>query len=86
MEIRGFGSFGGRMRPPRTGRNPATGDPVSVPAKRVPYFKPSKALIIEQRQRPRCTLEQILAQCDPAIPRSIDRERDLLPDVGRERV
>jgi len=43
-EIRGFGSFRIRQRKPRTGRNPKTGAKVEVPAKRVPYFKPSKEL------------------------------------------
>jgi integration host factor subunit beta len=33
-----------RQRKPRTGRNPKTGAKVDVPAKRVPYFKPSKEL------------------------------------------
>jgi integration host factor subunit beta len=44
IEIRGFGSFRIRQRNPRIGRNPKTGDRVEVPAKRVPYFKPSKEL------------------------------------------
>ena len=44
IEIRGFGSFRSRQRKPRTGRNPKTGQRVEVPAKRVPYFKPSKEL------------------------------------------
>lgn len=44
IEIRGFGSFRIRQRKPRTGRNPKTGEKVEVPAKRVPYFKPSKEL------------------------------------------
>ena len=44
VEIRGFGSFRTRQRNSRTGRNPKTGDKVAVPAKRVPYFKPSKEL------------------------------------------
>jgi integration host factor subunit beta len=44
VEIRGFGSFRTRQRNPRTGRNPKTGDKVEVPAKRVPFFKPSKEL------------------------------------------
>jgi integration host factor subunit beta len=43
IEIRGFGSFRIRQRNPRIGRNPKTGERVEVPAKRVPYFKPSKA-------------------------------------------
>ena len=44
IEIRGLGSFHTRERKPRVGRNPKTGVPVEVPAKRVPYFKPSKEL------------------------------------------
>jgi len=44
VEIRGFGSFRIRQRNARTGRNPKTGAKVEVPAKRVPYFKPSKEL------------------------------------------
>ena len=44
IEIRGFGSFRTRQRQPRIGRNPKTGAKVDVPAKRVPFFKPSKEL------------------------------------------
>ena len=44
IEIRGFGSFRTRQRQPRVGRNPKTGARVDVPAKRIPYFKPSKEL------------------------------------------
>ena len=44
LEVRGFGSFRVRQRNARVGRNPKTGDKVEVPAKRVPYFKPSKEL------------------------------------------
>jgi integration host factor subunit beta len=44
VEVRGFGSFRSRQRNPRTGRNPKTGESVAVPAKRVPFFKPSKEL------------------------------------------
>jgi integration host factor subunit beta len=44
IEIRGYGSFRTRERQPRVGRNPKTGDRVEVPAKRIPYFKPSKEL------------------------------------------
>jgi integration host factor subunit beta len=44
VEVRGFGSFRTRQRKPRIGRNPKTGAAVDVPAKRVPYFKPSKEL------------------------------------------
>lgn len=44
VEIRGFGSFSLHYRPSRVGRNPKTGDPVSIPAKYVPHFKPGKEL------------------------------------------
>lgn len=44
IEIRGFGSFGINHRPPRTGRNPKTGEKVPVPEKFVPHFKAGKEL------------------------------------------
>ena len=44
IEIRGFGSFSLHYRPPRVGRNPKSGEPVSLPAKYVPHFKPGKQL------------------------------------------
>jgi integration host factor subunit beta len=44
IEIRGFGSFSLHHRPARTGRNPKTGETVSLPAKHVPHFKPGKEL------------------------------------------
>jgi len=44
IEIRGFGSFSLHYRPPRIGRNPKTGEPVSLPEKYVPHFKPGKEL------------------------------------------
>lgn len=44
IEIRGFGSFRTRQRQARMGRNPKTGDQVSVPARKIPFFKPSKEL------------------------------------------
>jgi len=44
IEIRGFGSFSLHFRPPRSGRNPKTGDSVSLPGKHVPHFKPGKEL------------------------------------------
>lgn len=44
IEIRGFGSFSVKDREAREGRNPKTGTVVSVPAKRVPYFKVGKEL------------------------------------------
>ena len=44
IEIRGFGSFSVRTQSPRTGRNPRTGEAVSVAAKPTPHFKPGKKL------------------------------------------
>lgn len=44
IEIRGFGSFSINRRPPRMGRNPRSGESVEIPEKRVPHFKPGKAL------------------------------------------
>lgn len=44
IEVRGFGSFSLHYRAPRLGRNPKTGEPVSLPGKYVPHFKPGKEL------------------------------------------
>jgi len=44
IEIRGFGSFSLRVRPPRIGRNPKTGESVALAKKHVPHFKPGKEL------------------------------------------
>lgn len=44
VEIRGFGSFSLHYREPRLGRNPKTGDKVSLTGKYVPHFKPGKEL------------------------------------------
>lgn len=44
IEIRGFGSFDLNERKSRVGRNPKTGESVTVPAKHVPHFKPGKEL------------------------------------------
>ncbi|MCL5668819.1 MAG: integration host factor subunit beta [Gammaproteobacteria bacterium] len=44
IEIRGFGSFSLHYRSPRIGRNPKTGDAVTLPGKYVPHFKPGKEL------------------------------------------
>lgn len=51
IEIRGFGSFSVNRRPPRMGRNPRSGEAVQIPEKRVPHFKPGKALreAVDQR-------------------------------------
>jgi integration host factor subunit beta len=44
VELRGFGAFSVKERGARQGRNPRTGEPVPVDAKRVPYFKPGKEM------------------------------------------
>lgn len=44
VELRGFGAFSIKQRDARMGRNPRTGDPVPVDAKRVPFFKTGKEL------------------------------------------
>ncbi len=51
IEIRGFGCFSVMHRAPRLGRNPRSGDPVDIPQKRVPHFKPGKALRTAVDQR-----------------------------------
>ena len=44
VEVRGFGSFALNHRPSRVGRNPKTGEKVSVPAKFTPHFKAGKEM------------------------------------------
>ncbi|MCP4044156.1 MAG: integration host factor subunit beta [Gammaproteobacteria bacterium] len=44
IEIRGFGSFSLRLRPARVGRNPRTGELVSLPDRYTPHFKAGKGL------------------------------------------
>lgn len=44
IEVRGFGSFKVVDRPARMGRNPRTGEPVSITKRRSPLFKVGRAL------------------------------------------
>jgi integration host factor subunit beta len=44
IEIRGFGSFTLHHRPARVGRNPKSGESVTLEEKYVPHFKPGKEL------------------------------------------
>jgi DNA-binding protein HU-beta len=44
VKLPGFGNFGLAQRNSRLGRNPATGQPIQIPAQRVPKFSPSKNL------------------------------------------
>jgi hypothetical protein len=52
IEIRGFGTFKVRERKSRLARNPRTGDPVEVPPRAVPVFKPSKELRAMVEEKP----------------------------------
>jgi integration host factor subunit beta len=44
VELRGFGTFSTKERDARQGRNPRTGEKVSVSGKNVPYFKSGKEM------------------------------------------
>ncbi|MEM6609395.1 MAG: integration host factor subunit beta [Pseudomonadota bacterium] len=44
VELRGFGAFSVKKRDARVGRNPRTGESVSVDEKHVPFFKAGKLL------------------------------------------
>ena len=44
VELRGFGTFGIKHRMPKKARNPGTGEPVYLPERFVPTFKPSKLM------------------------------------------
>ncbi|MBK1692838.1 integration host factor subunit beta [Ectothiorhodospira mobilis] len=61
IEIRGFGSFSLHFRPPRVGRNPKTGETVSLPGKYVPHFKPGKELR-ERVNEPATTTGKVAAR------------------------
>ncbi len=66
VEIRGFGSFRTRQRNSRIGRNPKTGERVDVPAKRVPFFKPSKEL--RDSVNPNGAKSPAIVSTDPVDP------------------
>jgi len=82
IEIRGFGSFRTRQRKPRTGRNPKTGEKVEVPAKRVPYFKPSKDLRDLVNRRETMPVEHMDAPgmgataADKSLPGYVERDSE----------
>src|ERR1700745_3003648 len=68
IEIRGFGSFRTRERRGRVGRNPKTGEKVEVPAKRIPFFKPSKELkdFVNSDKAPAKSLKIVVKRNQPA--------------------
>jgi len=69
IEIRGFGSFRTRQRNSRVGRNPKTGAKVEVPAKKVPFFKPSKELrdMINPKESAKISIDPIDPHHPPAM-------------------
>lgn len=67
IEIRGFGSFVVKHRHAREGRNPKTGEVVSVSAKRVPFFKVGKELKLRVDGRP---------DSEPGAPEGPEGETD----------
>ena len=75
IEIRGFGSFRTRQRNARTGRNPKTGSKVEVPAKRVPFFKPSKELrdTVNRRTHGGEIDVQMTAKVEKEIDEAVDK-------------
>ena len=54
VRIAGFGTFAARIRPARTGRNPRTGEAVSISASKSPSCKARKVLkdVVNGGQRP----------------------------------
>jgi integration host factor subunit beta len=56
VELRGFGAFSVKKRDARTGRNPRTGESVSITEKVVPVFKTGK----EMRQRLNASAPKVL--------------------------
>ena len=53
VKISGFGSFVLLDKPERTARNPRTGEPATVSARRVAVFRPSGKLTARMKRRPR---------------------------------
>lgn len=76
VEIRGFGSFSTHARAARTGRNPATGQSVQVPAKRVVRFKPG----VELRERVHAGMRVGVAKGPFEVSDSVDTPN---AEVGR---
>jgi DNA-binding protein HU-beta len=52
IDLRGFGAFAVRESAARTGRNPQTGAPIEIAARRVPTFKAGKELRDKVNSRP----------------------------------
>jgi nucleoid DNA-binding protein len=52
IDLRGFGSFVVKQKKERQGRNPRTGETITIPAKRDASFKPGKELVEKLAQAP----------------------------------
>jgi integration host factor subunit beta len=67
VELRGFGTFDVRHYGPYRGRNPRTGQSVEVKARRLPFFRPSPALVdrVNKGQQPPASL----VHDGPGVPR-----------------
>jgi integration host factor subunit beta len=65
VELRGFGAFSVKSRPARQGRNPRTGETVSVQEKRAPFFRTGKEL-----------RERLNVAASPAPPSSSSSPRE----------
>lgn len=81
IEIRGFGSFSIIVRPPRIGRNPRSGESVAVPEKRVPHFKPGKAMRVDVDKRS-AEIKLQVGTLEVKAPNEINRKAmaDLRPE------
>ena len=68
IELRGFGTFSAKHRLPKKARNPKTGDPIFLPERYVPVFKPSKLM--------KKTVNEKLIEygLEPIIPKKESRE------------
>ncbi len=55
IELRGFGTFEVRVRKPRQGRNPKSGQVVTLGVRKVPFFKAGKELkdIVNDHKKPK---------------------------------
>ena len=81
IEIRGFGSFRTRQRPPRVGRNPKTGTRVEVPSKSIPYFTPGKELLELVNQSAQSAAASGSGAAAVRIPRTFDHDSEVPPII-----
>ncbi len=76
VKIPGFGQFKVRDRAARIARNPATGQPVKVPAKRVFKFLPAKALkeAVMSKRRAKAAPARKKATTKRTMPKAVPRK------------